>query len=198
MASVIKNYFAKKSKFGLAIDILIGIMILFLIIPATRKDMAALILKPTLFIHQPKLLNERIPLKEPTFQWKLMKLDGSTITFDEFKGKVVFVNLWATWCPPCIAEMPQLQNLYESYGNSVEFLFITNEGVEVADAFIQSKEFTLPVYFPVSQYPQQLETRSLPTTFIISKNGELVLSKHGVAQWNTKRVKKILDKLVSE
>ncbi len=198
MGSVIKNYFLKKSKFGLAIDILIGLMILFLIIPATRKDMAALILKPTLFIHQPKLNTERKALNSTTYQWQLMQLDGTKVDLNQFTDKVIFINFWATWCPPCIAEMPQMQNLYEKYGDQVVFLFVTNEELPVAEKFINNKKFSLPVYIPITQYPTDFDTNSLPTTFIVSKKGELVLVKHGVAHWNSKRIYKILDTLVKE
>ncbi|MCK9205601.1 MAG: TlpA family protein disulfide reductase [Salinivirgaceae bacterium] len=198
MTSVFKNYFQKKSKFGLAIDILIGIMIIFLIIPATRKDMAALILKPTLFIHQPKLIKKRVAINPATYNWRLMQMDGTEIELNQFKDKVLFINFWATWCPPCIAEMPQLQKLYESYGDKAVFLFVSNEELPLVEQFIKSKEFTLPVYIPITQYPTDFDTNSLPTTFIVSKKGELVLAKYGVAQWNSKRIHKILDKLVEE
>ncbi len=195
---ILKNYFKKKSKFSIAIDALIGIMLILLLIPATRKDMAAFILKPTLIIHQPKVLKDRISISDQANFWQLKQVDGTTLTLKELEGKVIFINLWATWCPPCIAEMPQLQKLYDDYNGKVEFLFISNENIPTIRAFIDKKGFTLPAYVPINQYPSDFEATSIPTTFVIDKNGALVISKSGVAQWNSKRIRGILDALINQ
>jgi len=194
---MIKEYFKKKSKFALGIDIVVGIMIILLIIPATRKDMGALILKPTLFIHQPKINAVKPVLMPDTYGWQLKDLTGERIRFSEFSGKVVFVNLWATWCPPCIAEMPDLQKLYNDYGDKVVFLFVSNEEIDVLKGFLEKKNYTLPVYIPVTEYPADFETSSIPTSFVINKKGELVISKKGVAKWNSKRIRSVLDTLIA-
>jgi len=194
---MLKEYFKKKSKFALGIDIAIGIMIIFLIIPATRKDMGALILKPTLFIHQPIINKVKPALSPETFSWQLKDMTGEVIRLSDYSGKVVFVNLWATWCPPCIAEMPNLQKLYNDYGDKVVFLFVSNEQIEVIQAFLEKKELTLPAYVPATEYPKDFETRSIPTTFIINKKGEIVIGRKGVAQWNSKRIRGVLDALIA-
>jgi thiol-disulfide isomerase/thioredoxin len=193
----LKNYFKKKTKFALIIDALMGIMLILFLIPATRKDMAALILKPTLFIHQPKVNDEKPALLPETYKWVLKDMTGERISISKFSDKVIFINLWATWCPPCIAEMPDLQKLYNDYGDKVEFLFVSNESTDVINSFLEKKKFTLPAYTPVSQYPSDFETQSIPTTFIINKKGEIVIRKAGVAQWNSKRMRGILDALIA-
>lgn len=195
MASFIKNYINKKTKLSLVIDLLIIIMVIFLLIPATRKDMAALILKPTLYFHQPKIAKEKIPLSESTYQWKLKSTSGNELKLSQLKGKVIFINYWATWCPPCIAEMPQLQKLYNDFGNQVVFLFVSNEEIPIVSSFLNKKGYSLPVFVPLTEYPSELSANSIPTTFIISKKGELVLIKSGVAQWNSRRVRLILKAL---
>lgn len=193
---MLKNYFKKKSKLSIAIDVVIVIMLIFLLIPATRKQTAALILKPTLFLHQPRLMKDKVPLSAQAQQWQLQRADGTPVVFSDLEGKVVFVNFWATWCPPCIAEMPQLQKLYNDYGNQVEFLFISNEKSGTINAFMKEQGFTLPAYIPVTQYPNDFETSSIPTTFIINKKGEIVIEKKGVAQWNSTWIRGILDALL--
>ncbi len=60
------------------------------------------------------------------YNWNLITLDGKGVNLERSKNKVVLINLWATWCPPCIAEMPSLQALYDSYGDKVDFYFVTN------------------------------------------------------------------------
>lgn len=195
---MLKNYFKKKTKFAIAIDAAIGIVLLLLLIPATRKDMAALILKPTLFIHQPKVMANKTTLMPEAYAWQLKDMNGAQITFADFSDKVVFINLWATWCPPCIAEMPDLQNLYNDYGDKVAFLFISNEDTQVVKTFLENKKFTFPAYVPISQYPTDFETSSIPTSFLINKKGEIVISKAGVAKWNSQRIRGVLDVLINE
>jgi thiol-disulfide isomerase/thioredoxin len=196
MASIIKNYINKKTKLSLVIDGLIILMVILLLIPATRKDMAALILKPTLYFHQPRISKEKISLNESTYQWKLKSTAGNELELSQLKGKVVFINYWATWCPPCIAEMPQLQKLYNDFGSQVEFLFVSNEELPIVSYFLSQKGYSIPVFVPLTEYPSDLSANSIPTTFIISKKGELVLKKSGVAAWNSRRVRLILKALV--
>jgi len=196
MLSIIKNYIKWKTKLSLVIDGLIILMAIFLIIPVTRKDMAALMLKPTLFFYQPKPAKEKIPLQTITFDWKLKNIDGSEVLLSDFKGKVLFINFWATWCPPCIAEMGQLQKLYNDFGNDVVFLFVSNEDIRPVASFMEKKGYSLPVYVPLTEYPSDFSTNSIPTTFIVSKNGELVLRKQGVASWNSRNVRLLLKALV--
>lgn len=195
---MLKKYFKRKSKLSIVIDVLIGIMLILLLIPATRKDMAALILKPTIYIHQPKVKANKTKLNESTYNWKLQNSDGITFTIGDFKDKVVFINLWATHCPPCIAEMPDLQNLYNDYGSKVEFLFITNEDSDKVNQFMAKKELSLPIYKPLTQYPDDFETSSIPTTFVINKDGEIVIHKVGLAKWNSKRIRNVLDVLINK
>lgn len=195
---MLKKYLKKKTPIAIGIDVAIIIALILLAIPATRKDMAALILKPTLLIHQPKVNSNKPVLSTDSYEWKIANSDGITLKFDEFKGKVVFINLWATWCPPCIAEMPDLNKLYLDYADKVEFLFVSHEESAVVNDFIAKKGFSLPVYKPVTQYPADFETNSIPTTFVINKNGEIVISKSGVANWNSRKVRNILDILISQ
>ncbi len=195
---MLKNYFKKKSKFSIAIDIVIGIMLLLLLIPATRKDMAGLMLKPTLFLHQPKVNSVKPKLNNEVYAWQLKDMYGKHLTYSQFANKVVFINLWATWCPPCIAELPDLQKLYNDYGDKVEFLFVSNENIKVISEFLQKKKYTLPAYTPISEYPVDFETRSIPTSFVINKDGEIVISKKGVAKWNSKRIRGVLDVLLEQ
>lgn len=198
MKEKLKRYFKRKSKLSIAIDIVIGTVLILLIIPATRKDMAAIILKPTLFIHQPKVADTKLKLRDEAYQWTLKDMEGKQVFLEQYKGRVVFINLWATWCPPCIAELPDLQKLYNDYKNDVVFLFISNENPNTIKTFMDKKGYTLPAFVPVTQYPADFETSSIPTSFLISKNGKLVMIKKGVAKWNSQRMREILDTLINQ
>lgn len=134
---------------------------------------------------------ERIKLS--TYDWQLIGLQRGIVNFDKFKGKVIVVNYWATWCPPCIAEMPSLQALYNDYKSDVVFLFIANDDKEKVKLFMEKNKYTFPVYFMTSENPPELDSNSLPTTYIIGKNGKIVVEKIGAADWNSKKVRNILD-----
>ncbi len=196
--SRIKNYFAKKSKLGIAIDVAILTFLIFLAIPGTRKDAAALLLKPTLILHQPKVKKEKPVVAPTSYDWQLRTLEGKPVVLNAMADKVLFINLWATWCSPCLAEMPDLQALYEDYGDRVSFLFITNEKTAMVKEFMAEKEYSLPVFVPVTNYPAAFETNTLPTTFIVNKKGEIVVHHTGLAKWNSQRVRNVLDILIQQ
>ena len=110
----------------------------------------------------------------------------------------MFINFWATWCPPCIAEMPDLQELYNDYGEKITFLFVTNEDRETVSSFFTKKEYNLPAYQAIQKAPEQLYSRSIPATYLINKQGEIVINKTGAASWNSKKVRSQIDQLLSE
>lgn len=132
------------------------------------------------------------------YNWALMDLNMQEIKFAESKGKVTIINFWATWCPPCVAEMPSFQKLYEDYGNKVDFYFVTSEKPEKVERFLRKHEYTLPVYFQYFEAPEQLQSSVLPTTYLISKNGEIVINESGAADWNSKKIKRMIDALLEE
>ncbi len=138
--------------------------------------------------------NERVQLK--SYDWKITDMDGNILDFNSLKGKVIVVNFWATWCPPCIAEMPAFQNLYNDYKNKVEFIFLANDDELKVRKFIDDKKYTFPVYFQNTNRPNELQSNSLPTTYIINKKGEIVVDKTGAADWNSGKVRDLIDELL--
>lgn len=121
-------------------------------------------------------------------------LDGNQVPVDlsQFKGKVVFINNWASWCPPCIAEMPSIQNLKNNLKDeNIVFVMVSyDDRPEKARQFIQKKNFDFEVYFPGSAYP--FHTESIPATFILDKQGNVVASHTGMANFdNPELIKKI-------
>ena len=132
------------------------------------------------------------------YNWKLKGLNTTNIDFNETKDKVVFVNFWATWCPPCIAEMPSIQKLYNDYKDKVEFIFVSNEDWTTIEAFYKNKGYDLPTYNILSKVPDQLVSNSIPATFIMDKNGTIVVDKKGPADWNSDKIRKLLDELIEQ
>lgn len=118
-------------------------------------------------------------------------LDGRIINLSNEKGKVIFINFWTTWCPPCRAEMPSINSLYEKVGkhSNVLFLMVDSENKLVqANKFMKKRSFQLPVFGTVSPIPEQIFAGALPTTLIISPRGEIVFRHEGIADYNSKEV----------
>jgi len=130
--------------------------------------------------------------------WQLKGLNTQDVNLNQLQGKVIFINFWATWCPPCIAEMPSMESLYDSYKDDVAFLFVGNESWETVSAFFLKKGYNFPVYTSQSVIPSILQSNSIPVTFIIDKELKVNVKKVGAADWDSDTVKNLLDKLIKK
>jgi len=140
-------------------------------------------------------VKDRVSIKN--YDWQLNGLNTENINFSKLKGKVVFVNFWATWCPPCRAELPMIQKLYGEYKDKVAFILVTNENWEQVDTFFKKNNYNLPVYNSVSRPPNEfLKTNSIPTSFLIDKNGTILIEKVGAADWNSSSTRELMDKIL--
>jgi thiol-disulfide isomerase/thioredoxin len=132
------------------------------------------------------------------YNWYLKGLNTENVNFNDVKGKVLFVNFWATWCPPCVSEMPEIQKIYNDYKDKVDFLFVTSDDWETAEKFYKKRKYDLPTYNQLTKRPDILFSKSIPATFVIDKKGKIAIDKRGAANWNSNSVRKLLDRLVSE
>lgn len=133
-----------------------------------------------------------------SYQWQLVDKNGNLFHLEEKQGKVILINFWATWCAPCIAELPSLQSLYNAYGDKITFLLVTNDNANRVNAFMKKKGYTLPVYYAVTQVSKALKFTSIPTTFLIDKSGRIVIKKASVANWHAKEMITVLHKLLEQ
>ncbi len=140
---------------------------------------------------------ELISPKEFNYDFTIRDLAGNKIKFDQFKGKVVFLNLWATWCEPCRAEMADIQKLYDKIeNNNVVFVMLSideDKNKTKVDNYIHNKNFSFPVFMPSGYLPEQLQVPSIPTTFVISKDGKIIMMEVGTKNYDTKKFKKFLE-----
>lgn len=127
---------------------------------------------------------------------KIIDADGNITSLSALKGKVIFLNYWATWCPPCIAEMPNIVKLHKHLGNEVAFVMLSfDKDFEKAKNFNAKKGYELPIYAPASKIPAIIASSSLPTTYIIDKDGNLAFTHKGMANYNSSEFKKFLKSL---
>lgn len=127
------------------------------------------------------------------YDWSLKALNGDKINFSRYKNKVLFINIWATWCPPCVEEMPDIQQLCDAMKSvPIEFILASSENAEVIKAYLQKNQITLPVYIYAEYLPNVLRADYIPRTYIIDRYGKIVYKKIGQANWNTQDIKEFL------
>ncbi|MGJ1418333.1 TlpA family protein disulfide reductase [Sphingobacterium spiritivorum] len=140
-----------------------------------------------------ELKTEHTPLTEPGYTdskteiQALGKTDavfknakGEKIVLKDIRNKVIFINMWATWCPPCKKEMPSLNNLYNKLKSNPNIVFIMMDvdgKLKQSTSYIKEKGFSLPNYIVEGNLPEEFSTNSIPTTIIIDKSGKMV-TKH--------------------
>ena len=126
-------------------------------------------------------------------------LEGNEFSLRNFENKVLFINYWATWCNPCLAEMPSMAELYNQYkeNNNIVFLYLSKEDADTIIDYIPKDDSLgqLPIYKVVTD-DDLFSTRGIPTTFIVNRNGEIVIKDVGSAVWNDQSVVDYLDNLL--
>lgn len=108
------------------------------------------------------------------------------LSLADLKGKVIFLNFWATWCPPCLAEMPSINQLYQQFAGDegVAMLLIDADGnFKKSQAYFDRKKYKMPIFAAASSIPQVLFSGSLPTTLVLDKKGQVVYNGVGVANY---------------
>lgn len=120
---------------------------------------------------------------------------GQSMNIEDLRGKTIFINIWATWCPPCVAEMPSINSLYQDFIDDEEVAFIMisqDRDFQKAKDWKQKRELDLPIYQLKTRLPDVYETGVVPSTFVISPEGKIVAKKTGLANYDTKRYRKLL------
>lgn len=127
-------------------------------------------------------------------------LDGREYAFADLRGKVVLLNLWATWCPPCRAEMPFLENLWEKFKDDdrVRILCISPEEPADLRSDPLARTLKMPIYTFATPIPPELEAESLPTTYIFDQDGKVVFGHTGMARWDAPEIVAYLEALAGE
>lgn len=119
------------------------------------------------------------------YDWIIQSLDGQSFDMGNLKGRLVFLNFWATWCIPCKVEMASIQRLYDQLNaEGVLFACISKEKKEIVSNFVEKEGYTLPIYTMNGDLPEIFETRGIPATFILTPEGKVALKHVGSAKWD--------------
>ena len=138
---------------------------------------------------------------KPAPDFTLLDRKGKTWNLAELKGQVVFVNFWATWCLPCINEMPSMQKLYSSMpANRFKMLAVLyNDKPAVADAVVAKQKYTFPILTdPENRAGKAYGLTGVPETYIIDKQGVLREKFLGPVQWDSPMVRQMLLKYIAQ
>jgi Thiol-disulfide isomerase and thioredoxins len=114
-------------------------------------------------------------------------LNGLTTSTATLKGKVVFINFWASWCPPCRAEMSSLNNLYSKLRSDTNLIFLfINEDEDQSKGinYLAKNQFAIPFYTSEANVPNSIFSGTLPSTVILNKEGKIILKHEGMAGYN--------------
>lgn len=198
----------KKKKFWSTSNIITIILLLFVtalfVSPAFKAKVMEGLMKIGLF--QPKVPTEQVvdnsAASSTSVSYDNLRFkdeSGNTISLADLKGKVVFINFWATWCPPCKAEMPSINNLYNHYKGQNDLVFLMvdiDNKMEASAKYIKDNKMQLPVTVAESPIPETLLGNAVPTTVVLDKTGAIAFRHEGIADYNSAEFKDFIEKLL--
>lgn len=138
-----------------------------------------------------------LPLQETDpYAWSVKDLDGNEVPMAQFRGKPLFINFWATWCPPCRAELPNVQRLYDTMKDQgIGFLLISSETPEQVKTFLKGNSYTFPCYLVEEEPPMPFRVGSIPTTLLMTPDGKIAFTHSGAVAWDGQRTQEFLKQL---
>jgi thiol-disulfide isomerase/thioredoxin len=127
----------------------------------------------------------------------LSELTGQPIDLAQFEGKAVFINFWATWCKPCIQEMPTIASAQDKLKNeNVIFLLASNEEPDQIERFI--KKHSYKFHYVHLENMEALKIQALPTTFIFNPEGKMKFSENGFRSWDEPANIELITKIMND
>jgi len=135
------------------------------------------------------------------YHWTLEDLNQQRVSFDRLKGKTVFLNIWATWCGPCIGEMPSIAKLAANprlRDKGIEFVCVsTDDSAETVRRFLKGKDWPMTIY-RADSLPPVFSTEGIPATFVIDPTGRVVAAEVGASDWDDSLVVDFLEKTAAK
>lgn len=131
------------------------------------------------------------------FNMSLINSKGERVEMEALRGKVIFFNIWATWCPPCVAEMPGINNMYNDMKDeNVAFIMLSvDNDFQKAIDFNKRKGYDFEVYKLAGSLPPMYASQAIPTTYVIDAEGNLALTHKGMGDYDSEEFKEFLTNL---
>lgn len=167
----------KTKKYFLVVSVLfvMGILVVAFIIKGDRPDMESKESKTT-------------EISANYIDFSLVDKNGEQINLKDFQGKTIVLNFWASWCPPCIEEMPSIQKFYNDINkDDVKLVLVAlDRDFNKSIKFMEKKGYNMPYYYPASNIPSQFDIRGIPITYVITGSGEIAITYSGMADYTSK------------
>lgn len=179
--------------------IMIAVLILLWVNPDAKAWVMRQMISTGLFNSKIEEKTEKSSLVPPNFSVK--NENGEITETSLLRGKVVFINFWASWCPPCRAEFPSVQKLYDRYRSNENMVFLTvnlDDEIILGKKYLQKEKFTIPFLVPNSSIPKQLYSGSIPATTILDKTGKIRMHHSGMADYSKASFYQEIDGLLKE
>lgn len=146
----------------------------------------------------PTIISENNRGKIADYNWRLKDAKWNFINFKESEGKVVFITFWTSWHLPSIAQLRDVQKLYETYKGKMDFYVITNEERAPVQLFMEKNEYTFPVAYQIIGEPSPITLLNPPGSYILDKEGKIVVHQNAVSDWDNDKVHNLLEELLVE
>jgi peroxiredoxin len=181
----------KDFNYPMAVFIFIGVTVLVIILALSLNDSSVEFSNQT-------AIEGGIPAPDFTFPG----LDGKMVSLSDYKGKVVLVNIWATWCPPCVKEMPSMEKLYRKFkGENFEILAVSLDepGPKAVAPFMEKTRLTFPALIDSKGAIKPVyRITGIPESFIIDKQGLLIKKIVGPIDWAAPQVFRFFNSLIQK
>jgi thiol-disulfide isomerase/thioredoxin len=174
------------------------VLLLLLVNPSAKAMVIQGLMKLGLF--QPRVSSNAKPLTTSA-DVNFIDEKGKSVSLPSLKGKVVFINFWATWCPPCIAELPAINELHKQLTGNKNIVFLlvdADNNLKKSLPFMASHHFNLPVYMTSASVPGEMMGNSIPSTVVLNKQGQIIFHHEGAADYTNQKFAAYLKKLSEE
>lgn len=179
--------------------IMIAVLILLWGSPDAKAWVMRQMISTGLFNSKIEEKTEKSSLLPPNFS--VRNENGEITETSQLRGKVIFINFWASWCPPCRAEFPSVQKFYDAYKTNQNLVFLTvnlDDEMILGKNYLQKEKFTIPFLVPNSSIPKELYNGSIPTTIVLDKTGKIRMHHSGMADYSKDSFYQEIEQLLKE
>lgn len=180
-----KTMFNKKNILN---GLFIALLLVIVFVPAAKSLMLQGLMQIGLL--KPNITQDQKAISTDLSSIKFKDAKGSEFSLADLNGKVVFINFWATWCPPCLAEMPSIHTLHQKFSadKDVVFIMVDADGdFAKSQTYMDKRKYKMPVYTMASSIPENLFKGSLPTTIVFDKKGRIAFHEEGAANYGSQK-----------
>ncbi|MDZ7778252.1 MAG: hypothetical protein U5L09_22855 [Bacteroidales bacterium] len=173
-------------------------LLISLVFPTTRMAVVSTIQRITLFAPSPEEAENRIEVSEDAFQWSFRTVEGRSALLWKISGRSRLSEYVGHLVPSlCGGNACRTNTVSRAITANGEVLLVSNEKAEVVNAFMNKRDFDMPVYLNSHRPPEVFNASTIPTTYILTKEGAIAMEKEGAARWNSNKVKNLLDGLIA-